>query len=202
MAASASAEIVVRQSESSEYSFDDGVLKLLGEAVKVYYFNDDPAMPWFHAKTIHRFVGAANIAQTMARVHDENKSSLKELVRKRGSPNAAGASCVPALTLENLGYHDGNSYYVNEPGLYQIMFGSAKPAAKVFANWVTVEVLPAMRKSGAYSVKRPSSSVGELEHAATRCPKRDSADAEIFASGPSVGVETGEADSRHQLTFG
>jgi len=175
MAASASAEIVVHQSESSEYSFENGVLKLRGDAVKVYYFSDDAAMPWFHAKAIHGFIGAATIRHTMARVHDENKSSLKELVEKKGSPIAAGSSCAPALTLENLGYHDGKSYYVNEPGLYQIMFGSVKPAAKAFTNWVIGVVLPALRKSGTYSVKRPSGSGG--------------------------GVETDEADSSHQLAF-
>ena len=207
MAASASTEIVVRQSESSEYSFDDGVLKLRGKAVKVYYFDDDPATPWFHAKAIHRFIGAAKVMHTMTRVHGENKSSLKELVEKKGSPSAAGSSRVPALTLENLDYHDGKSYYVNEPGLYQIMFGSVKPAAKDFTNWVTGVVLPALRKSGAYSVKRQSSSVIELEHAAKRCPGRDSAgrfserlSAEIFVSGPSAGAETDEADSSRQLT--
>jgi len=175
MAASASAEIVVHQSESSEYSFENGVLKLRGDAVKVYYFSDDAAMPWFHAKAIHGFIGAATIRHTMARVHDENKSSLKELVEKKGSPIAAGSSCAPALTLENLGYHDGKSYYVNEPGLYQIMFGSVKPAAKAFTNWVIGVVLPALRKSGTYSIKKPS--------------------------GPGGGVETDEADSSHQLAF-
>jgi len=170
MAACASAEIIVHQSESSEYSFEDGVLKLHGEAVKVYYFNDDPAMPWFHAKTIHRFVGATNIAQTMARVHSENKSSLKELVEKRGSPRAAGSSCESALTLETLGYNDGKAYYVNEFGLYQIMLGGIKPTAKVFTNWVTGVVLPALRKNGSCAVKRPSSSVVEIERAAKSCP--------------------------------
>ena len=170
MAASASGEIVVHQSESSEYSFEDGVLKLHGEAVEAYYFNDDPAMPWFNAKTIHRFVGAANIAHTMARVNDENKSTLRELVEKKGSPSAAGACRVPALTLENLDYNDGKAYYVNEPGLYQIMLGSVKPAPKVFRNWVTGTALPGLRKSGTYSVKRPSSPAVELERAAKSCP--------------------------------
>ena len=111
-------------------------------------------MPWFNAKTIHRFVGAANIAHTIAHAHDENKSTLRELVEKKGSPIAAGASCVPALTLENLGYHAGKSYYVNEPGLYQITLGSVKPAAKVFANWVTGIALPDLRKSGSSSQRK------------------------------------------------
>ena len=40
--------------------------------------------------------------------------------------------------------------HVNESGLYSLIFGSKKPAAKAFKHWVTSEVLPAIRKTGAY----------------------------------------------------
>nr|WP_308571047.1 phage antirepressor [uncultured Prevotella sp.] len=40
--------------------------------------------------------------------------------------------------------------YVNESGLYALIFGSKLPSAKKFKNWVTSEVLPAIRKHGAY----------------------------------------------------
>lgn len=41
---------------------------------------------------------------------------------------------------------------VNESGLYHLIFKSRKPQAKAFRKWVTAEVLPAIRKTGSYSV--------------------------------------------------
>lgn len=39
---------------------------------------------------------------------------------------------------------------VNEPGLYELIFGSRKKEAKAFKRWVKQEVLPAIRKKGYY----------------------------------------------------
>ena len=41
---------------------------------------------------------------------------------------------------------------VNEPGLYGLVLGSRKPEARHFKRWVKHEVLPAIRKTGSYSV--------------------------------------------------
>ena len=41
---------------------------------------------------------------------------------------------------------------VNEYGLYETIFRSDKEVAKRFRRWVTHEVLPAIRKTGAYSI--------------------------------------------------
>ena len=43
--------------------------------------------------------------------------------------------------------------FVNESGLYALIFGSGKPEAKVFRKWVTSQVLPALRKTGNYSLQ-------------------------------------------------
>lgn len=40
--------------------------------------------------------------------------------------------------------------FVNEDGLYDVILDSRKPEAKVFRKWVTKEVLPSIRKHGAY----------------------------------------------------
>ncbi len=42
------------------------------------------------------------------------------------------------------------AYFVNESGLYWLIFRSNKPKAKAFANWVLGEVLPQIRKHGFY----------------------------------------------------
>ncbi len=44
--------------------------------------------------------------------------------------------------------------FINEPNLYRVIFRSNKPEAKVFQNWVFEEVLPAIRKTGAYIPNR------------------------------------------------
>lgn len=55
-------------------------------------------------------------------------------------------------TKSNLG-RQGEGTVINESGLYKVILRSDKPEAKAFTRWVTHEVLPAIRKTGAYSVQ-------------------------------------------------
>lgn len=41
---------------------------------------------------------------------------------------------------------------ISEPGMYKLVFRSRKPKAEAFTDWVTREVLPAIRKTGHYSL--------------------------------------------------
>lgn len=41
--------------------------------------------------------------------------------------------------------------FINEDGLYDVIFDSRKPEAKRFRKWVTSEVLPSIRKTGMYA---------------------------------------------------
>lgn len=43
-----------------------------------------------------------------------------------------------------------STYIINESGLYNVILRSDKPEAKPFRKWVTSEVLPSIRKHGAY----------------------------------------------------
>lgn len=47
-----------------------------------------------------------------------------------------------------------NLTIINESGVYALIFGSKLPSAKKFKRWVTSEVLPALRKTGEYSIKK------------------------------------------------
>ena len=58
----------------------------------------------------------------------------------------------------------GETWCVNESGLYHLIFQSRKPEAKAFRKWVTAEVLPTLRRTGRYEVKPQRQSV--------RYPKR------------------------------
>ena len=40
--------------------------------------------------------------------------------------------------------------YLNESGLYSLIFGSKLESAKAFKRWVTKDVLPSIRKTGRY----------------------------------------------------
>ena len=44
-------------------------------------------------------------------------------------------------------------YVINESGLYSLILSSKLPRAKSFKRWVTSEVLPAIRKHGAYATE-------------------------------------------------
>ena len=54
------------------------------------------------------------------------------------------------VTKFDLGGLNGLTNYVNEGGLYSVILRSDKPEAKKFKKWVTSEVLPSIRKHGAY----------------------------------------------------
>lgn len=41
-------------------------------------------------------------------------------------------------------------YIINESGLYSLILSSKLPTAKKFKRWVTLEILPAIRKTGSY----------------------------------------------------
>ena len=45
----------------------------------------------------------------------------------------------------------GETWFINESGLYNVILRSDKPNAKPFRKWVTGTVLPTIRKTGTYS---------------------------------------------------
>ena len=51
-------------------------------------------------------------------------------------------------TASSLGQRGG--WLINESGLYSLIISSKLPQAKKFKRWVTAEVLPSIRKHGAY----------------------------------------------------
>lgn len=44
--------------------------------------------------------------------------------------------------------------FINEGNLYRVIFQSKKPEAEKFTDWITEEVIPSVRKNGAYSVNQ------------------------------------------------
>lgn len=60
--------------------------------------------------------------------------------------NEKGVSSIPTLTAGG----EQRLLYINESNLYKTIFQSRKESAERFTDWVTSEVLPAIRKTGAY----------------------------------------------------
>ena len=95
-----------------------------------------PEEPWFCATDVCKALGYANGRDAVAKHVDEGD------VAKRDTPttNQFGSEVIIQMT------------YVNESGLYALIFGSKLPSAKAFKKWVTSEILPSIRKTGQYNL--------------------------------------------------
>lgn len=85
--------------------------------------------PWFVGKDIATALGYSNTRDALAKhVDDEDKGVAK---------------CDTPSGKQNMSI-------INESGLYALIFGSKLESANRFKHWVTSEVLPSIRKHGAY----------------------------------------------------
>ena len=122
-------------------------LSLDGRVAKVVYFNEDDI--WFEAKPMVLYLeySSTSVSQTLWVVKDKNKKSLKELLNTRGPPK-----WVDVSDTSTPGYHDLKALYINEPGLYSLIFRSTKKQAQDFQDWVYEDVLTALRRHGSYKI--------------------------------------------------
>ena len=96
---------------------------------------------WFTGKDIAKALGYEKTRNAILKhVNDDDKSILEDL--RRGPQIRA--------PFKN---EQGGSIFINESGLYSLIFGSKLESAKVFKRWVTSEVLPSIRKTGRYDHK-------------------------------------------------
>ena len=71
-------------------------------------------------------------------------------------------------TLQTMGQKGRSRWFVNEAGLYQLIFASKSDAARSVQKWVFSEVLPNIRKHGYYlDPKATRSQLVELQNAIT-----------------------------------
>jgi Prophage antirepressor len=67
------------------------------------------------------------------------------VVRQRLNDDVCSTYAIP----DNLG-RPQETTIINEDGLYDVILESRKPEAKAFRKWITSEVIPSIRKHGAY----------------------------------------------------
>lgn len=84
--------------------------------------------PYFAAKDVCDILQLADVSMTMGRLDDDEK--LTQVLFVSGQKR--------------------EMWFVNESGLYNLIFRSNKPEAKAFRKWVTGEVLPSIRRFGYY----------------------------------------------------
>lgn len=93
-----------------------------------------------------RFVDGKPVANDIARALGYAKPT--EVVNKRVSKDNKGVA-----ELQTPGGRQ-SMMVLEEPGIYQLIFGSRLPSAILFQNWIFQEVLPEIRKTGSYSIKK------------------------------------------------
>lgn len=89
--------------------------------------------PWFVGKDVAEILG-----------YSDTFGALKKHVDQEDRQNCQNSSFESnrGLTI------------INESGLYALILSSKLPVAKQFKRWVTSEILPAIRKTGSYSVNQ------------------------------------------------
>ena len=95
--------------------------------IRTILINDEP---YFVGKDVTEILGYQNASKAISDHVDEEDKLNNE-------------------SLSSLGQRGG--WLINESGLYSLILSSKLPSAKKFKRWVTSEVLPEIRKTGAYS---------------------------------------------------
>lgn len=110
--------------EIQQFDFKGAALRTL---------TDENGEPWFVAKDVCDVLGYTNASKAISdHVDSEDKLNNE--------------------SLSSLGQRGG--WLVNESGLYSLVLSSKLPTAKEFKRWVTHEVLPSIRKHGAYMTQQ------------------------------------------------
>lgn len=85
--------------------------------------------PWFVGKDVAQALGYKNPQEAIRTHVDGDDKGVSEILTPGGKQN------LPVI---------------NESGVYSLVLSSKLPTAKKFKRWVTSEVLPSIRKHGAY----------------------------------------------------
>lgn len=88
--------------------------------------------PWFVATDVCKALEIGTTSKALERLDDDEK----------------GMNSIPTHGGEQ------NMSIINEAGLYSLVLGSRKPEAKAFKRWITHEVIPTIRKHGAYMTEQ------------------------------------------------
>jgi prophage antirepressor-like protein len=106
--------------------------------------------PWFVAADVCRAPDLAPHRNTGFSQHLRKLDPVHEVI-----PTSA-----VGIRLHGPGQH--NARIISASGLYKLIMRSDKPEARAFQGWVTRDVLPAIRKDGAYIMGEEKLASGEM----------------------------------------
>jgi len=86
--------------------------------------------PWFVGKDVTDILGYGKARNALAAHVDEDDALKRGLIDSMGRTQ--------------------ETTVINESGLYSLILSSKLPSAKAFKRWVTADILPSIRKHGAY----------------------------------------------------
>ena len=102
---------------------------------------------WFKAKEVATLLGYLDPGRSIRQnVDPEDRISLEKLIGQ-GDGESPSPPPPPPPLVSNF---QGSTLYLNESGLYSLIFGSKLESAKAFKRWVTKDVLPSIQKTGRY----------------------------------------------------
>lgn len=106
-------------------------------AIRAITIADDP---WFAGMDVAKALGFKNTKDAII-------SHVDEVDRRifQRSDFATFGNSIAEFNIPNRGIT-----FINESGLYALIFGSKLESARRFKRWVTSEVLPSIRKTGSY----------------------------------------------------
>ena len=131
---------------------------------------DENKEVWFVADDVCKVLGYKNtkdaVSKHCSKVIDSNDlvEGETELCKKITVDTKGGKQAMIAI---------------NEPDLYRLIMRSRMPDARKFEKWVVEDVLPTIRKTGKYTVKRKIDYAPATD-ATTVAPAEESAQCELF----------------------
>lgn len=147
-----------------------------GRQVRTVFFNDQP---YFVAADVCEILEISNPSDAIKRL-DADECTLVSI---EGASNGLPVNAV------------------NEPGLYSLILGSRKPEARAFKRWVTHEILPAIRKTGSYSLV-PRTFAEALRLAADQAEAIEQQPLRLAAAQPKVEFYDAVTGSRDAIEIG
>lgn len=105
--------------------------------------------PLFCLADVCRALGINNPSMVKERIKKSSLTTIEVAI-----PNQYGATAMHPMT------------FINEANLYRCIFQSRKKQAEQFQDWVTDEVLPSIRKTGAYHSTMTDNTLQEKMQAA------------------------------------
>lgn len=90
---------------------------------------------WWVLRDVCDVLGMSNPTMVAQRLDDDEKAEVSLAYTSSNGVTQKRATII-----------------INEPGLYSVILRSDKPEAKAFKRWVTHDVLPSIRRTGAYGI--------------------------------------------------